>query len=141
MALPPAAQSALDNMPHATQNHLRARYGTRAALVAALCESDTSLGGPVDDDLPDIWAEVVFAVRCEHARTVEDVLRRRLSVFRNGREQGLPASARVATLLAQELKSDVSQQAVWRAQYEAAVALSRRWASGAATAASLVTAP
>jgi glycerol-3-phosphate dehydrogenase len=136
-----AAQGAFASLPQATQAHLRARYGSRAPFVAELCVSDASLHERIDEELPDIWAEVVFSARCEQARTVEDVLRRRLSVFRHGRQQGLNASERAARLLAKELGASQEQQAAWLAQYKAAVALTQRWASDAANGPSPGSAP
>ena len=57
-------------------------------------------------DLPYIGAEVVWAVREEMARTVEDVLARRTRALLLGARAGIEAAPRVAELMAQELKRD-----------------------------------
>ena len=58
---------------------------------------------PLHADLPTIAAEVVWAARCEMARTVEDVLARRTrALFLNARA-ALAMAPRVAELLAREL--------------------------------------
>src|SRR5262249_39792801 len=48
-------------------------YGTDADHVRGIIAADSSLAAKLDDDLPFVRAEVVFAVREEMARTVEDV--------------------------------------------------------------------
>ena len=121
------AEDALTALPVETQMHLRARYGNRAAHVAVLVSSAKELGLQLQNDLPDIWAEVVFAARYELAMTVEDVLRRRMSIFRNGREQGLDVVQEAARLMAIELNASDGLTARWVTDYRAAVALTRRW--------------
>lgn len=137
----PQAEAAFSGLPAASQTHLRARYGSRAPWVALLATSSSVLLTRIDNDLQDIWAEVVFAARYEHALTVEDVLRRRLSVFRNGRHQGIDVVKQAAAILAAELGADDQRQRLWVAHYEQAVAVTRQWASAASSAASQQSAP
>ena len=59
-----------------------------------------------DPDLPYIGAEVVWAVREEMARTVEDVLTRRTRALLLGARASIEAAPRVAELMARELKRD-----------------------------------
>jgi glycerol-3-phosphate dehydrogenase len=52
-------------------------YGLEADQVRALATENPMLAAPIHADLPYIKAEVVWAVRYEMARTLEDVLSRR----------------------------------------------------------------
>ena len=60
-----------------TGDPYRAEYGSDAGLLDALVAGEPELGTTLDPALPYTLAEVVFAVRCEMARTLEDVLSRR----------------------------------------------------------------
>ncbi len=62
---------------HGLDAHLASRYGTEAEAVALLAASDPDLARPIVPGLPYVRAEVVHAVRCEMALTVDDVLSRR----------------------------------------------------------------
>ena len=76
---------------------LAAAYGgARRERAATRRRVAASSRGRIDPELPYLWAEVVHAVRAEHARDVADVLRRRIPLFRDARDQGLAAAARVA---------------------------------------------
>jgi glycerol-3-phosphate dehydrogenase len=78
-------------------------YGSDAHAVQALAQSDEKLALALDDALPYVGAEVVWSARHEMARTVEDVLARRLrALFLNARAAVRMAPA-VASLLAAEL--------------------------------------
>ena len=61
---------------HPTEDALRV-YGTDAARVEALMREDPTLAEPLHPRLPYCGAHVVWAVRREMARTLEDVLARR----------------------------------------------------------------
>ena len=64
----------------------------------------------LDPDLPATGAEVVWAARHEMARTVEDVLARRLrALFLNARA-AMRMAPEVARLLARELRQDETWQ-------------------------------
>src|SRR5208283_1541468 len=52
-------------------------YGTDARQIRQMIESEPALGAPLHPDLPYLKAEVIWAVRQEMARTVDDVLARR----------------------------------------------------------------
>ncbi len=109
--------------------HLLASYGMRAPSVMALAASlgRDGLHRRLVAELPYLVAEVLFAIRHEHARSVEDVLRRRLPLFRTDRDQGLGCVESVADLLWTELGwADHRRDASVKA-YRAAVDRSRRW--------------
>jgi glycerol-3-phosphate dehydrogenase len=57
--------------------NLARNYGARAAQVLSLGNGDKSLLSAVSQRLPDIAAQVAFAVRSEMAMTLDDVLFRR----------------------------------------------------------------
>lgn len=60
--------------------HLFCVYGTRAAEVLALVDDAPELGGLILPSLPDVKAQVVFAVRAEMAHTLVDICRRRTAL-------------------------------------------------------------
>jgi glycerol-3-phosphate dehydrogenase len=73
---------------------LQALYGSRAAEVMRLVETDPRLGERLSPEYPDIAAQVVFAVREEQCRRAEDfIMRRTLLGF--SRDQGRAAQAAV----------------------------------------------
>jgi glycerol-3-phosphate dehydrogenase len=87
-------------------------YGSDATAIEALIASDPELGKPLHPALPYTAAEVVWAVRFEMARTVEDVLARRIrALFLNARA-ALAMAPRVAGWMAKELNRD----AAWELQ-------------------------
>jgi len=83
-------------------------YGSDAAAIGKLAESDPELAKPLHPALPYIAAEVVWATRQEMARTLDDVLARRTrALFLNSRA-ALEMAPRVAALMARELGQDES---------------------------------
>lgn len=80
-----------------------ARYGTDARAVRALTEHNPELGAKLDPALPFTLAEVVYAVREEMARTVEDVLSRRTRALLLDARAAQRAAPQVARVMAQEL--------------------------------------
>jgi glycerol-3-phosphate dehydrogenase len=109
--------------PDADGDHLGSRYGTEAALVRALVDADPSLGTPLVDGLPYLRAEAVHAVRHEMARTLEDVLDRRLRARILARDAAAVAASDVAALVGPELgwsRADSDAHvAAYRAQLDA----------------------
>lgn len=85
-------------------------YGSDAKGIKALIEDRPELARQLHDALPYIRAEVVWAVRHEMARTVEDVLARRLrALFLNARV-AVEMAPEVARLMAVEMHKDYSWQ-------------------------------
>ncbi|MFT4075087.1 MAG: glycerol-3-phosphate dehydrogenase/oxidase [Asticcacaulis sp.] len=82
-------------------------YGSDAAAVRALPGGDIRL----HPDLPYTEAEVRWAVRYEHARTVEDVLARRLRALFLDATACMSMVSRVADIMSEELSRD----SVWKA--------------------------
>jgi glycerol-3-phosphate dehydrogenase len=81
-------------------------YGSDAEKIRSLAAESPDLGKQLDEELPYIAAEVVWAVREEMARTVEDVLARRTrALFLNARA-ALRMAPAAANILARELGRD-----------------------------------
>lgn len=82
--------------------YLESRYGTRAADILDLIAADPALGAPVAPGYPEVIAQVMFAVREEHAVLLDDVMQRRTSLGFS-RDQGREAVRNVARWMALEL--------------------------------------
>jgi glycerol-3-phosphate dehydrogenase len=97
-----------------TVAHLLLHYGTEAAGIFNLVRQEPLLSERLQEDHPAIAAEVVHAARKEFARTVADVLVRRIHLFYETRDQGSAAAPRTAALLARELswQRDVAEREV-----------------------------
>jgi glycerol-3-phosphate dehydrogenase len=97
-------------------------YGADAPAILKLAEVDHSLAKRMHPDLPSIAAEVVWAVRFEMARTVEDILARRTrALFLNSRA-ALEMAPLVAELMAQELRMGQTWKSRQIAAFEAVAA-------------------
>ena len=81
------------------------RYGTDAAEIQRLQQSDPALAATIDSALPFTFAEVVFAVRHEMARTIEDVVSRRMRALLIDAKAAERAAPAVASLMAKELSA------------------------------------
>ncbi len=89
-----------------TGDPYRAEYGSDAGLLDALVAGEPGLGTRLDPALPYTLAQVVFAVRCEMARTLEDVLSRRTRALLLDERASLRAAPMVAERMRQELGED-----------------------------------
>jgi len=85
-------------------------YGSDQAALQQLIAAEPALGGKLDPQLEFRRAEVVWAARHEMARTVEDVLARRVRVLFLDAVAAIRMAPAVAALLAAELGRDVSWQ-------------------------------
>lgn len=81
-------------------------YGSDANNIQALIAGDPALGEGLHAALPYVKAEVVWAVREEMARTLEDVLARRTRALFLNAAAALEMAPIVAQLLARELAWD-----------------------------------
>ena len=102
-------------------------YGGRAGQVAALAAASPAMGRRLAPDLPYLRAEIAFAVRHDLAVEVEDVLRRRVPVFRDAADQGLAVAEDAGRILGEELGWSPQRRERSVAEYRAAVAASSRW--------------
>ena len=81
-------------------------YGSDAEAILALTAADPKLGEKLHAELPYLGAEVIWGVREEMARTVDDVLSRRTrALFLNARA-AIEMAPAVAKLMAQELGTE-----------------------------------
>lgn len=81
-------------------------YGSDARLIRALGLEHPELKKKLHEAFPYTAAEVVWAVRSEMARTVEDVLARRLRMLFLNARAAVEAAPEVARLMAAELGKD-----------------------------------
>ncbi|WP_446742864.1 glycerol-3-phosphate dehydrogenase/oxidase [Silvibacterium acidisoli] len=81
-------------------------YGSDAEKIHRLIDENPSLERQLHPDLPYIAAEVVWAVREEMARTVEDVLARRTRALFLNTSAALAMAEDVAMLMTSELSED-----------------------------------
>lgn len=82
-------------------------HGSDASAIAALPGADV----PVHPDFRYHEADVRWAVRHEQARTVEDILARRLRILFLDARAAVEAAPRVAAIMAEELGQDTAWQA------------------------------
>jgi glycerol-3-phosphate dehydrogenase len=92
-------------VPEEAMSHLSV-YGSDGLAILALMQENPAWSAQLHPDLPYTAAEVIWAVRQELARTVEDVLARRTrALFLNARA-AMAMAPEVARLMAQELAQD-----------------------------------
>lgn len=89
-----------------TPSEMLAAYGTDADRVRDLAEQDPELAVPMHPRLPYLMCEVVWAVRQEMARSVEDVLSRRTRALVLDARAALECAPAVARIIAGELGRD-----------------------------------
>jgi glycerol-3-phosphate dehydrogenase len=87
-------------------------YGSDAPAIEELMRDEPDLAQPLTAALPYVGAEVIWAVRYEMARTVEDVLARRTRALFLNAKAAMDAAPKVAALMARELGKDAG----WEAQ-------------------------
>lgn len=87
-----------------------AYYGSDGAAIDELAKSRPELARPIAERLPHAAAQVVWAARNEMARSVEDVLARRVRALFYDAEAAIAAAPAVARLMAEELGRDEAWQ-------------------------------
>jgi glycerol-3-phosphate dehydrogenase len=100
----------LKNVPAAADEILRARYGTRALMVARLATGRPELAAALAPGCPVIKAEVVHAVRSEMVHSIQDFLVRRTSLSWRYPAEAETTAPVVARLLASELGWDAARE-------------------------------
>lgn len=89
--------------PGAADAGTLSRYGTDAKQVRGLISESPELAEQIDAALPYTFAEVIYSVRHEMARTVEDVLSRRTRSLLLDAKAAQRAAPGVAKIMAAEL--------------------------------------
>lgn len=120
-----ARLGATHGLPARVAEHMSQTYGVRADAVLARGTAEPSLLERIDAELPYLWAEVDHAIDVDLARTLEDVLVRRIPLALRGRDQGLSVAPRVAARMAARLGWSETEKARQVAAYEAYVARTR----------------
>jgi glycerol-3-phosphate dehydrogenase len=104
------ATISMRNIPAASAEILKARYGTRAPLVARIAARRPDLAEPLSRNCPAIGAEVVNAVGNEMAPSVGDFLIRRTSLSWRSPVEAEAAASAVARIMAAELGWDRARE-------------------------------
>jgi glycerol-3-phosphate dehydrogenase len=107
--------------------HLASIYGVRARALVERMAARPELAERMQPDLPYVWAEVEFAVTHDLARTLDDVLSRRVPLLLTGRDQGLDVVERVADLAGAHLGWSPERRGRELDAYRAVVADTRRF--------------
>jgi glycerol-3-phosphate dehydrogenase len=81
-------------------------YGSDAIAIGNLCKQDNTLNELIHPSLPNIKAEIIWAVQHEMAQTVEDVLARRTRMLFLDAQAAMEAAPAVAQLMAVEMKKN-----------------------------------
>ncbi|QVL58389.1 MAG: glycerol-3-phosphate dehydrogenase/oxidase [Simkaniaceae bacterium] len=99
-------------------------YGTDGKLVKKIIHEDESLDQFLDPQLPYLKGEVIYSVRYEMARTIEDFLSRRTRALLLDANLAVEVAPQVASLMAKEL----GQSKEWEvAQVESFKALAKNY--------------
>ncbi|MEM9542616.1 MAG: glycerol-3-phosphate dehydrogenase [Cyanobacteria bacterium P01_E01_bin.42] len=75
-----AVQEYGDRISATIVHHLFGLYGTKATEVLAIAREQPELRELISPNLPDIKAQIIYAVETEMAQTVMDILRRRTTI-------------------------------------------------------------
>ncbi len=81
-------------------------YGTDRSGLEKLTDNNPGLGDRINENYPYIKAQVIWAVRHEMARTVEDFLARRVRILFLDARAAIDMAETVAILMQQELDKD-----------------------------------
>ncbi len=81
-------------------------YGSDGLLIRDLCKENGSLLELIHPGLPNIRAEVIWAIRNEMAMTIEDVLARRTRILFLDARAAMEAAPVVAVLMAKEMNKN-----------------------------------
>ncbi|WP_152287735.1 glycerol-3-phosphate dehydrogenase/oxidase [Flavicella marina] len=87
--------------------HLKS-YGSDAILINNLYKENSSFKKPIHKDYAITIGQLIFSIRYEHAKTIEDLLARRTRLLFLDVKASLEAAETVGKLLQDELKKDNS---------------------------------
>jgi len=106
----------------ASVNHLLGRYGAAATDIFELIAADATLGEELVSGLDYLKAEALYAVTAEGARSLEDILERRLRISIESAAHGTDIATAVAHLVAKPLGWSAADIAAQIATYSAKIA-------------------
>ncbi len=95
-----------------------AGYGSDAPALKAMIRAEPALGEALSDALPVVAAQVVWGVREEMARTLDDMLARRTRALQLDARAALAMAAPVASIMARELGRDAAWEQEELARFE-----------------------
>jgi glycerol-3-phosphate dehydrogenase len=95
--------SAEYKIPPETVRHLVSYYGSRAERIMQLVEADPESGETISLESRDLYAQVSYSVLEEDARTLSDIVLRRLHLGMTA-SRGLQQAERIAEIAGAELK-------------------------------------
>ncbi len=98
----------IPNLPRRIVEHLVELYGRKCCRVLDLALANPGWEEPVAPGYRDFRAQIVYAVRTEHARRLDDVILRRLSTALSA-DRGTAAARPVAEAMGAELGWDASR--------------------------------
>ncbi len=93
-------------------NDYLAGYGADREGIIKLIQENSLLGTKIINNLPHVEAQVIWAVRYEMARTVEDVLARRLRILFLNAQAAIEAAPRVAAIMKEEMQMSEEWEAL-----------------------------
>lgn len=94
-----------------TGRYLPTVYGRRTREVLELVRQQADLAARISAEHPYVLAQVIYAIRCEGALTIEDVLARRIRLTITDEKAALAAAEAVGELLAQEFGWSTAEHA------------------------------
>jgi glycerol-3-phosphate dehydrogenase len=94
--------SARYNVPPELVHHLIGFYGARAVPILEIAKTDHVLRERISPESWDIYAQVLFSIRQENARTLTDIILRRMHLGMTG-SRGLKQIEKISSIAAQEL--------------------------------------
>jgi glycerol-3-phosphate dehydrogenase len=106
----PGGGAAMRSIPAESAEILKARYGTRAPIVARIAARRPELAAPLSPGCPALGAEVVHAVSSEMAHSIGDFLIRRTSLSWRSPVEAEAAAPAVARIMAAELGWDRARE-------------------------------
>jgi glycerol-3-phosphate dehydrogenase len=120
-------------LPAATVEHLARLYGTDFERVVALADSDPALALPLSErtERRDIAAQALYAVQAEGARTLADVLDRRLVLGTLGKVSEAEITSVASVVASQFGWDDEARDAAIRAEVVRRAAIDARWRAAA----------
>jgi glycerol-3-phosphate dehydrogenase len=95
--------SAQYRIPPETVRHLVSYYGSRAERVMQLVEADPASGETISPESRDLYAQVSYSVLDEDARTLSDIVLRRMHLGMTA-SRGLQQVEKIAEIAGAELK-------------------------------------
>jgi glycerol-3-phosphate dehydrogenase len=95
--------SAHHKVPRETVRHLVGLYGSRAEKVLALAKGEPALVETISPETRDIYAQVLYSVREEGAKTLPDIILRRMHLGITA-SRGAGHAEKIAELAGRELR-------------------------------------